>query len=108
MDAATAKTRLTARRAELIGELKDIEHELDAPMPKDWEDRAAERQGDEVLEGLGHVDEAELRRIDAALGRIEAGTYGICVRCEDPMSDERLNAVADAPLCRTCAGAGPG
>ena len=94
---------LRARRAELTGELSDIEHALDAPMPKDWEDRSSERQGDEVLEALGHVELAELKRIDAALERIEDGTYGTCLKCDEPISDARLEAVPDAALCKNCA-----
>lgn len=107
MDIDRYRTALTARRAELIGEMRDIEKDLDAPAPKDWEDRAAERQGDEVLEHQGALDLAELRRIDAALSRIEDGSYGICAKCGDTISEERLDAVPDAALCRTCAEAGP-
>jgi RNA polymerase-binding transcription factor DksA len=103
MDIRAQEKILRARRAELAGELSDIEHALDAPMPKDWEDRSTERQGDEVLEALGHVELAELKRIDAALGRVEAGTYGICLKCEEPISDARLEAVPDAALCKNCA-----
>ena len=83
--------------------MSDIEHALDAPMPKDWEDRSSERQGDEVLEALGHVEMAELKRIDAALERIEDGTYGNCLKCGETISDARLAAVPEAALCRNCA-----
>lgn len=103
MDLSAQKARLDSRRAELVGALSDIEHQLDAPATKDWEDRSSERQGDEVLEALGHVDLAELKRIDAALARVEAGTYGICLKCEEAISDARLDAVPDAALCKTCA-----
>ncbi len=103
MDIATQKQTLEARRAELVGDLSDIEHQLDAPAPKDWEDRSSERQGDEVLEALGHVELAELKRIDAALERIADGIYGICLKCEEPISDARLIAVPDAALCKNCA-----
>ncbi|MEM9578649.1 MAG: TraR/DksA C4-type zinc finger protein [Pseudomonadota bacterium] len=103
MDVTLQQQTLLKRRAALVGELSDIEQALDAPMPRDWEDRSSERQGDEVLEALGQVELAELRRIDAALKRIEQGRYGICVKCEDPISDARLNAVPDAALCKTCA-----
>lgn len=101
----TPKTILLARRAELLGELADIEDKLDDEPPKDWEDRASERQGDEVLEALGASDLAELRQIDAALARVEAGTYGTCLNCGDPISAERLAVLPAAPLCKTCAGA---
>ena len=103
MDIKTQKRTLLTRRAEITGELLEIEDKLDDPMPQDWEDRASERQGDEVLEALGNADLDELRRIDAALGRIEDGTYGVCPKCGDTISDERLIAVPEAALCRTCA-----
>ncbi|WP_227271691.1 TraR/DksA family transcriptional regulator [Roseobacter weihaiensis] len=103
MDIKVQEQILRARRDELAGGLSEIEHALDKPMPKDWEDRSSERQGDEVLEALGHVELAELKRIDAALARIEDGTYGDCLKCGEPISDARLDAVPDAALCKTCA-----
>ncbi len=103
MDLTEQKTLLLKRRAELTEDLSEIEDKLDDPMPKDWEDRASERQGDEVLEALGNADLDELRRIDAALARIEEESYGICAKCGDPISDERLRAVPTAALCRNCA-----
>jgi RNA polymerase-binding transcription factor DksA len=103
MDLSTQKHILLKRRGEITGELSEIEDKLDDPMPKDWEDRATERQGDEVLEALGNADLDELRKIDAALGRIEDGTYGVCPKCGETISDERLTAVPEAALCRTCA-----
>lgn len=102
-DWSAVEAQLKARRAELVGELNDIENTLDEAAPKDWEDRAAERQGDEVLESMGHLDLAELKRIDAALARLEDGSYGECVKCGNPISAERLHAVPDAPLCVNCA-----
>ena len=95
--------RLTKRRAELTAELADIEDKLDDEPPKDWEDRASERQGDEVLEAMGQHDLDELRRIDAALARHDAGEYGACVRCGNDISPARLDAVPDTPFCVKCA-----
>lgn len=43
-----------------------------------------------------------LREIDAALGRIEAGTYGTCSRCGQPIAEERLEAMPYATLCIAC------
>jgi len=102
-DVAVQKEKLLARRAELVGDLSDIEHALDAPATKDWEDRSSERQGDEVLEALGHVELNELKRIDAALARIEVGSYGTCVKCEGEISAPRLELLPDTPLCKECA-----
>jgi RNA polymerase-binding transcription factor DksA len=103
MDTQTQKQRLLTRRAEITGDLQEIEQQLDETPSKDWEDRSAERQGDEVLEALGHQELGELRRIDAALARIEDGTYGDCLKCGEPISAARLDLLPDAPLCKKCA-----
>ena len=103
----TPKETLSARRREIPKDLVEIEHDLDAPSTKDWDDRATERQGDEVLEALGTAELTELRQIDAALDRLDDGSYGICVRCGNKISDERLAALPATPICRFCAGATP-
>lgn len=94
---------LKARRKELLGDLAEIEDALDDEAPKDWEDRATERQGDEVLEAMGNHDLAELRQIDAALDRAKAGTFGTCVKCGGEISEERLDVVPATPFCKACA-----
>ncbi len=94
---------LKSRLAELTARLGAVEEELDQPSDPDVEDRATEREGDEVLEGLGNAGQAEIRMIEAALARIEAGEFGICVACGDPISEERLAVVPHAARCRKCA-----
>ena len=103
MDMNVQRLTLQTRRTAIVGDLEEIEHSLAETPPKDWEDRASERQGDEVLEALGAVESDGLRRIDAALQRIEDGSYGICPKCGETISDERLVAVPEAALCRRCA-----
>ena len=97
------KARLISRRAELDAEIHDIEAALDAPQPTDWEDRSAERQGDEVLEAKGLNDLTEIRAIDAALARMDAGEYGFCLKCGAEIDPARLDAVPTAALCVSCA-----
>ncbi|MEM7498574.1 MAG: TraR/DksA C4-type zinc finger protein [Pseudomonadota bacterium] len=103
----TAKTdheaQLRQRRAELMSRLDRVEHSLDQPQNPDVEDRATEREGDEVLEGLGNAGLTELRQIEAALKRIEDGSYGACAACGEDISEERLTAVPHATRCRNCA-----
>lgn len=41
-------------------------------------------------------------RLDASLAAIDAGTYGICVDCGEPISERRLRAVPDAVRCVPC------
>jgi DnaK suppressor protein len=42
------------------------------------------------------------RRVKGALQRIEDGTYGTCLTCEDQISAKRLQAVPWAELCLRC------
>ncbi len=44
----------------------------------------------------------KLARIEAALNRIQVGAYGSCLTCGEPVSRQRLNAMAYAELCLTC------
>jgi DnaK suppressor protein len=44
-----------------------------------------------------------LAEIAAALERLDAGTYGICVRCGQPIAPARLEARPYAPTCISCA-----
>lgn len=102
MTPEAARETLLARRAELLGNIARIEDQLDDPIPRDWEDAASERQGDEVLTALGQSDRAEIRRIDAALARIESGEYGDCVQCGNPIAEKRLELLPDTPFCANC------
>ncbi len=100
---ASAKARLERRLHELEHRLDDIEHDLDAPAPADFEERATEREGDEVLEEHGSTGLSEIRMIKAALDRVQNGTYGECAACGEWITAERLDAVPHASRCRNCA-----
>ena len=43
-----------------------------------------------------------LKKIDSALSRIEAGTFGVCENCEDEISIKRLEARPVTSLCIRC------
>lgn len=102
-DVAQYERLLRGRLGELQERLSEVETELDQPPDPDAEERASEREGDEVLEGLGNAGLAEIRMIEAALDRIADGTFGECVACGEPIAEERLQAVPHAARCRNCA-----
>lgn len=87
------KAVLEARLAELEKRLHKLEEHLDETPSADFEDRATEREGDEVREELGNAGLDEIRAIRAALQRIEDGTYGICINTGEEIPEERLDAV---------------
>ena len=61
--------------------------------------RSAEREF--AILGLTRRSEL-LRNIQAALRRIEDGTFGICVNCEETIGSHRLVAVPWTPFCIRC------
>jgi DnaK suppressor protein len=61
---------------------------------------------DQLLARGARLDAAastERTRIECALERLEAGTYGICDDCGAPIDEERLRLLPDAATCRHCA-----
>lgn len=100
---ADRKSQLEARLAALSDRLQHIEEELDSHQSKDWEDLAIEREEDEVLEGMGRTGQLEIRQIEAALARIEAGEFGFCVRCGAEIAPARLDLLPHTPFCQGCA-----
>ena len=49
---------------------------------------------------------AAVDEIDRALTKLEAGTYGICERCGEPIKRARLKALPHASLCIACKSGG--
>jgi DnaK suppressor protein len=65
-------------------------------------DTATETYDRELDYTLEENSEHVLAEIDAALARIEEGTYGICTNCDRPIPVERLEALPWATLCIDC------
>ena len=100
---AMRKSQLETRLAALTDRLGAIETELQSHDEKDWEELATAREGDEVLESIGVGSQSEMRAINAALSRMDAGEYGVCVRCGTPISEARLDLLPFTPFCKDCA-----
>ena len=56
----------------------------------------------DLMVSLLNRDTEMYRRVKAALSRLEDGTYGTCLTCEDSISVKRLQAVPWAELCLRC------
>jgi DnaK suppressor protein len=48
--------------------------------------------------------QARLTQITAAFRRFDTGAYGVCARCGDRISFNRLMVMPEATLCMTCGG----
>jgi RNA polymerase-binding protein DksA len=94
---------LLAERARVLEELKETEIEAPGQMTYGSQAAAAshvfEQQRDLALRdhNTGHLAD-----IDAALARLEAGTYGTCTACKRPIAPERLEALPWTALCIDC------
>ena len=56
---------------------------------------------DRVL-SLGALAKHRIEEIDAALHRVDTGTYGACRTCRRPIPAVRLEAVPEATQCVSC------
>ena len=94
---------INARLQELDARLHEVDHELGEPKSADMNEQSIDLEDDEVLEGIGLAAQKEIGLLNLALERIKDGSYGICKKCGEPISEARLAAVLYAPLCKSCA-----
>lgn len=65
-------------------------------------DRVLQARQREIAVQRLEAASSRLRDTRAALLRMEDGSYGFCLECEEPISPKRLNALPWAPLCVHC------
>jgi RNA polymerase-binding transcription factor len=105
--AATLRRMLFERQEEVRARLRALREDL--PAVADHVRDAEEQCVDDFMVGLdialAEATSEEARRIEEALQRLEAGTYGVCQGCKAEISAPRLQALPFADLCRDCQGA---
>lgn len=57
----------------------------------------------EMLAHMSDRDQGRVKRLVAALRRLEAGEYGRCERCAGAIDDDRLDVMPETTTCRSCA-----
>lgn len=100
-----ARKRLLDRRKAieaLIGNMDREETALQNGAHPDVLDSASHREPIAALEAIRGVQEKELVELDAALARIENGTYGTCQMCGGAVGRQRLRAIPEARFCIDC------
>jgi len=60
-------------------------------------------QGQAMARAAAERAGAQLRRIEAALARCDAGDFGYCLECGEPIAERRLEFDPTAALCIACA-----
>ena len=99
--AAQVRESLEAERAELVTRLSELTK--DGAAAPDFDENFADsaqvaaEQGENLA--LAAALREQLDEIEGALGRIEAGTYGMCTVCGDEIAAARLEAMPATPFC---------
>jgi len=93
---------LAGLREDHAGSLDDEVEEGEGNGDNHLGDSASATLGREIDYTLGENSEQVLAEIDAALARIENGTYGTCTNCGNEIPVERLEAYPAASLCIDC------
>lgn len=106
LDTAKIREELETRKAELQARQervsKHTRHRED-PLPQDFAEQAVELENGETLVALDRELVQELKKIDRALNRIDAGEYLNCESCGEPIAEERLEALPTSVKCIDCA-----
>lgn len=98
---------LLDKRSEIVAELTT----LSAPADDAGGISFGKRVGDGTSIAVERITQvaaydrlqAMLADVDRALAKLDAGTYGTCDRCGQPIPPERLEARPWAQLCMACA-----
>jgi RNA polymerase-binding transcription factor DksA len=109
MNAAQARELLEQRMVALrdVSRIAEEQGGLDRDMrtapgeiaPTEAAELATETVERELDLTVREAAEASLHDVERALERLEKGTYGVCLVCEGPIADGRLEAKPEAEYC---------
>ena len=109
----SARTRLGAERERSLARLAGLTSAFDEVVAASRDTNADDEHDPEgatiafersQVGALAAQARHHLEEVDAAIARLDAGTYGVCERCDRPIGPDRLEARPTARLCITCAG----
>ena len=103
MDREALRTELEQRLAEMQKRLSSIKRDVTQSHSGDSAEQAQERENDEVVDAIGNETAHSIRDLQAALARLDDGTYGDCAACGEAIGEGRLTAIPEATLCVKCA-----
>jgi RNA polymerase-binding transcription factor len=88
-------------QGDVQGRLHDVRGIGSRPVLDEAEHSEADVR-DDIDFALIQMNAETLVRIDAALVRLDADTYGRCAECDEEIADRRLRALPFAVRCRSC------
>jgi DnaK suppressor protein len=100
------KAILEEKRAAIVNSTGKKTHweNMENTRHGDFVDQASDDNEVHVNIRLLQTDAKLLRAIEAALSRIEDGSYGVCTECGEDINPVRLKAVPWTSVCISCKG----
>ena len=95
------REQLLAKAEEIRGGMRAGEA-LNQERTADPDDLATQSHEEWIFLNRNSIDTMLLREIQESLARINTGSYGLCLECEEPISQKRLTAIPWARHCVTC------
>jgi DnaK suppressor protein len=108
IDLTLHREKLLALRARLLGDMTQMEgdtlkdHCKTTSIPTDMEELGSDNADQELTVSLLGSDKDTFDQIEAALQRIEDGSYDRCEECGGQIPKSRLDAIPYAALCVRC------
>jgi DnaK suppressor protein len=94
--------RLLERKREDLLSSSLTKEDIAIEAAADEMDRLQQQMSREIaIRRLDHTSTL-LKSVRIALDRIEDEVYGVCLRCEEPISEKRLKAIPWASHCVAC------
>lgn len=99
------RVQAAARVASTSAALTELTHDREGSNDDDEHDPEGVTLSSEWsrLTGLAEGAASELRQVDDAIARMDAGTYGVCANCGKPIPSARLEVRPFAVHCVACA-----
>jgi DnaK suppressor protein len=109
-DSAIYRKKLLALRARLLGDVTHMEdnalnkdHNKTTSMPNHMAELGSGNFDQELTLSLLGSERDALAQIEAAITRIEDGSFGRCETCGEPITKARLEAIPYVAQCVQCA-----
>jgi DnaK suppressor protein len=102
----TQRAHLEEERARIRGQLEQMGHfGTGMSFDEGFADSGQVTAERGEVEALANSLVETLTEVEHALEKFDAGTFGVCEQCGDPIPDARLEAKPAARLCINCASA---
>ena len=102
---ASFRTKLEEIRFAMVGEVQEKYKSPQDHLTEqvaDIADDAVQSYEHQLMMGLGEKEFEKLRLVEEAIEKLDEGQYGICLECEELISEERLTVVPFASHCVGC------